>query len=102
MRGIKCGKSQLSRDKATVGLINWGGMSAHRREERSFIWYMFSSEQQLQRTVELGEGERCLVQLKLAGSQRNLSDIWENRLQLLGLGVLHGVSSTLGLSESPH
>lgn len=41
MRGIKCGKSQLSRDKATVGLINWGGMWAHCREERSFIWYMF-------------------------------------------------------------
>lgn len=40
MRGIKCGKSQLSRDEATVGLINWGGMSAHGGEERSFIWYM--------------------------------------------------------------
>jgi len=26
MRGIKCGKSQLRRDEATVGLINWGGM----------------------------------------------------------------------------
>lgn len=102
MRRIKCGKSQLPRDKATVGLINWGGMSAHWGEERSFIWYMFCFEQQLGRTVELGEGEKCLVQLKLAGSQRNLSDICEKRLQLLGLGVLHGVSSTLGFCESPH
>lgn len=61
-----------------------------------------SFEHRLQNTVELGEGQKCLVQLKLAGSQRNLSDICENRLQLLGEGVLHGVSSTLGLSESPH
>lgn len=46
-------------------------------------------DQELQRIVELGEGQKCWVQLKLSGSERNLSNIFENRLQLLVLGVLY-------------
>jgi len=59
-----------------------------------------SFRQQLQGAVELGEGWKCWAQLKLARSQRNLSDICENMLQLLRLEVLHFASSVLGLSKT--
>lgn len=104
MRGIKCGKSQIRGDEATRGLINGGGRTCLHIAERKGASFgtCISFEQQLQRIVELEEGQKCWVQLKLAGTQRNLSDICENRLQLLGVRVLHFVSSTLGLSETPH
>lgn len=62
-----------------------------------------SFKQQLQGIVELGEGQKkSWAQLTLERSQINLSDICENRLQLLGLEELHCASSTLGLSETLH